>query len=269
MLDERRQLEHVGSDDLRVRESADGAITVATIDRPEVRNAMNPGVERGLHSALDHVETSATRVLVIRGADGTFCSGGDLGEMGEATDTLSFRENFSILSNLATRFVDLDALVVAAVEGYCLAGGLGLAAACDFTVASDDSTFGTPEMNVGLFPMQAMAPILRSSHGTKALHMLFTGEFVDAATAEEMGLVTAVVPAEEFDERAGEFVATLASKSPTAIAMGKRAYHTHREMSYDDALEYLRDCFAVLATSSQAREGLVAFDEDREPEWSR
>jgi enoyl-CoA hydratase/carnithine racemase len=192
-------ISEIGNEQLRVEASEDSVVTTATIDRPDVRNAMNPTVAAGLREAVAYADASPTRVLVVRGADGTFCSGGDLGAMEETRDATAFRDRFSILTELATRLANVDALVVAGVEGHCLAGGMGLAAACDFVVAADDATFGTPEIDVGLFPMQAMAPIMRSTHMKQGLELLFTGEFIDADEAHELGVVTKRIGSETFD----------------------------------------------------------------------
>jgi enoyl-CoA hydratase/carnithine racemase len=181
--------------------------------------------------------------------------------------TLDKRALARQLSDLLEALTATAALTVAAVEGYCLAGGCGLAAGCDFVVAADDATFGTPEVNVGLFPMQASAPIMRAVREKKGLEMLFTGEFLDAETAEEIGLVTRVLDADTFDADLDEYVATLAGNSPVMIELGKEAYYRQRDMHFDQAHRYLKEMLALLMTSEDHAEGVAAFEEDREPEW--
>ncbi|UHQ96317.1 enoyl-CoA hydratase/isomerase family protein [Natrinema halophilum] len=266
MTEETNAIE-TGNDHLSVEQSDDGYVVWATLNRPESHNALSMQIREGLLRTARAIDDSPVRVLVIRGAGGTFCSGGDLDSMGEKTKATDYQQDLS-LADLASAFADLSALTVAAVEGYCLAGGLGLASSCDFVVADEEATFGTPEMNTGLFPMQAMAAIMRVVDTRKGLQMLFTGEPVDAATAEKIGLVTELFESGDFESAVREYVSTLANNNPVAIEMGKRAFYTQRDMDYDAALEYLRDAFAVLVVSDEAREGIQAFRDDRDPAWA-
>lgn len=255
------------TDVLDVTVSADDLVLRATIDRPDQRNAINAAVLTSLRAVLEAADAGPVRVVVLRGAEGTFCSGGDMSEMPIGESVQSVRAGFSGLADLIDVMHGTDALTVAAVEGYCLAGGLGLAAACEFVVAAEDATFGTPEVTVGLFPVQAMAPIMRTVHEKRGLKLLFTGEHIDAAEAFDMGLVTELAPPDRFDEVLESFVATLASNSPVMIGMGKEAYYQHREMPFGEALSYLREMIALLAMSDDTAEGIDAFLSDREPEW--
>ena len=259
----------LSNDDLRVAVSEDDLVVRATIDRPEERNALSDAVIGGLHEALAFADEGEARVFVIRGAGGTFCSGGDLSSMGDAfgADSMAYREQFSGLADLLERMVEASVLTVAAVEGYCLAGGLGLAAACEFVVAETGAEFGTPEVNVGLFPAQAMAPIMRAVSEKQGLKLLFTGEHVGADAAREMGIVTDVAPEGEFDGALDDLVDTLAANSPVMISMGKEAYYTQRDMGFGEALSYLKEVIALMAMSDDTEEGIEAFMMDREPEW--
>ncbi|ARS90627.1 enoyl-CoA hydratase/isomerase family protein [Natrarchaeobaculum aegyptiacum] len=259
--------ETLSSEDLAVSVSDDDLVVRATIDRPDRRNALNDGVIRGLSDVLEAADAGPTRVVVIRGAGGTFCSGGDLQEFPIGQGTQAYRENFGALSGLIERLQRTSALTVAAVEGHCLAGGLGLATACEFVLASDDASFGTPEVDVGLFPAQAMAPITRAATEKAALKLLFTGEHVDAAEAREMGLVTDVVAAEAFEADLESLVDTLAANSPVLIEMGKEAYYEQRDMDVASALAYLKEVIAMIAMSEDTEEGIDAFLTDREPDW--
>ena len=257
----------LSNEDLDVAVSDDGLVVRATIDRPDQRNAMNDNVLLGLVDALDAADDGDARVFVVRGAGGTFCSGGDLASMPIGGGSQDFRENFGALAALVERMTEVSVLTVAAVEGYCLAGGLGLAAACEFVVAEAGAEFGTPEVNVGLFPAQAMAPIMRAVSEKQGLKLLFTGEHVDAAAAREMGIVTDVAPEGEFDSALDDLVDTLAANSPVMISMGKEAYYTQRDMGFGEALSYLKEVIALMAMSDDTEEGIEAFMMDREPEW--
>lgn len=257
----------LSNDDLSVDVGDDGTIVRTVIDRPDKRNALNANVITGLMTVLEAADEGPARVVLIRGEGGTFSSGGDMAEMPIGGSAQEYREGFSGLTKLIRQLQSTSALTVAAVEGYCLAGGLGLAAACEFIVADSDAEFGTPEVNVGLFPAQAMAPIMRTVHEKRGLKLLFTGDRIDAGSAAEMGLVTDLVDGDDFDARLDEFLETLAANSPTMISMGKEAYYAQRDMSFDRALSYLKEMIALLAMSEETEEGIEAFLADREPEW--
>ncbi|WP_276260554.1 enoyl-CoA hydratase/isomerase family protein [Haloglomus litoreum] len=259
------------NEDLSVTTSDDGVVVRATIDRPETHNALNDRVLDGLMAVMDAADGSPARVVVVRGADGTFCSGGDLSGMDEdGTPSMQERRRSSgKLSELFERMVATSALTVAAVEGYCLAGGCGLAAACEFVVAAADAEFGTPEVNVGMFPMQAMASIMPAVREKQGLKLLFTGEHVSATEGREIGLVTDVYDAESFDDELAAFVDELAANSPVMISMGKEAYYNQRDMSFERSYRYLKEMLVLLMESEDHAEGVAAFLEDREPAWKR
>ncbi|MXR52723.1 enoyl-CoA hydratase [Halovenus sp. WSH3] len=259
--------EPLSTDDLAVTTSDDGLVVRATIDRPDQRNALGETVIHGLRDVLDAADEGEQRVVVIRGAEGTFCSGGDMTEFPIGQGTQAYRENFGSLAGLIEKMHATDALTVAAVEGYCLAGGLGLASACEFVLASADAEFGTPEVEVGLFPAQAMAPIARAGSEKAVLDLLFTGKRIDAERAREIGLVTDVVPAAALDEELDDLVDTLAANSPVLIAMGKEAYYEHRDMGFGEALAYLKEMITLIAMSDETEEGIDAFLTDSEPDW--
>lgn len=259
----------LSNEDLSVTVSDDDVVVRATIDRPEKHNALNDRVLDGLVGLMDAVDESPVRVVVVRGAEGTFCSGGDLEGMDEDADPpmQERRRGSSKLSELFDHMVETSALTVAAVEGYCLAGGCGLAAGCEFVVAASDAEFGTPEVDVGMFPMQAMAAIMPAVLEKKGLKMLFTGERLAADEAEAIGLVTDVYEPDAFEDRLEEFVDALAANSPVMISMGKEAYYNQRDMAFQPAHRYLKEMLALLMESEDHEEGIRAFLEDREPEW--
>lgn len=259
----------LGNDDLVVSVSDDELVVRATIDRPEKRNALNDDVLLGLMEVLEAADQGPTRVVVIQGAEGTFCSGGDLTGFPIGQGLLSYRENFGSLARLIDQMQATSALTVAAVEGYCLAGGLGLASACEFVIAADDATFGTPEVDVGLFPAQAMAPISRAASEKAVLKLLFTGEQIDAQEAADMGLTTELVDPDEFETAVDDFVDTLANNSPALIELGKESYYQQRDMNFSQALTYLKDVLTMIALTDDFEEGINAFLTDSEPDWRR
>ncbi|MDY6779018.1 MAG: enoyl-CoA hydratase/isomerase family protein, partial [Halobacteria archaeon] len=241
--------DEISNEDFDATVSDDGAVIRATIDRPDKGNSINQNVMEGLNASLNAADESDARVL--RGADGKFCSGGDLSEMSRLINASpqEYREYLSGISEIMGKMRKTDALTVVAVEGYCLAGGMGIATSADFVVAADDATFGTPEKDSGLFPMQVMAPIMRAVHEKKGLWMMFTGEKIDASTAEEIGLLSQTYDADSFDDELDDLVDTLVNSSPTMISMGKEAYYSHLDMEFDDQLSYLKEMFSLLVMS--------------------
>jgi enoyl-CoA hydratase/carnithine racemase len=259
----------LSNEDLAVEFSDDGLVCRATIDRPDQRNALNDNVLDGLGDVLEHADGSETLVVVIRGAGGSFCAGGDLKSMASSfgQGAQAYREGFSGLADLMSRTKETSALVVAAVEGYCLAGGMGLAASCDMVLAAESATFGLPEVDIGLFPAQALVPIMRTVPEKQGMRLLFTGEHIDATKAQEMGFTTDVVPDEEFEDELDTLVDDLASSSPVMVEMGKESFYTQRDMSFDEALSYMREVIALIAMSEDTEEGINAFLTGSDPEW--
>src|SRR5918996_4590541 len=198
-----------------VRYEVDGSIARVTIDRPERRNAMSFDVMQGLReSAARARRDDAVRVLVLTGAgDKAFCAGADLGGIAH-TGAAGAHDARGLLADLFRDLWTLGKPTIARVRGYALAGGFGLALACDFVIAADDAQFGTPEINVGLWPYMITVPLLRSMPPKKVLELMLTGRRVKADEAERIGFVNRVVPVDELDTAVDELSTTLASKSP-------------------------------------------------------
>ena len=254
-----------------VRYEVDGAIARVTIDRPERRNSMSFEVMEGLRDAVVRAKADDTvRVLVLTGAgDKAFCAGADLGGGGiaRAEDSTAAHEGRGVLADLFRDLWTLGKPTIARVRGYALAGGFGLALACDFVVASDDARFGTPEVNVGLWPYMITVPLLRSMPPKRVLELMMTGRRVDAAEAERIGFVTRVVPVAELDRAVDELAGTLASKSPLILRWGRQSFYHVLDMSPDDALAYLQAMLTITTASEDTAEGVAAFAEKREPKW--
>jgi enoyl-CoA hydratase/carnithine racemase len=259
----------LSNEDLDVSFSDDGLVCRVTIDRPDQRNALNDNVLGGLGDVLEYADDSEVLVVVVRGAGGSFCAGGDLKSMASSfgQGAQAYREGFSGLADLMAETKETSALVVAAVEGYCLAGGMGLAASCDMILAAESATFGLPEVDIGLFPAQALVPIMRTVPEKQGMRLLFTGEHIDAGKAQEMGFTTDVVPDEAFESELDTLVDDLASSSPVMVEMGKEAFYTQRDMSFDEALAYMQEVIALIAMSEDTEEGINAFITGSDPEW--
>ena len=240
-----------------------------TINRPERRNAMSWAVLTELRAAVAEARADRdVRVVVLTGAgDKAFCAGADL--TGMASDS-SFAEVHDARGELARLFTELWELgkpTIARVRGYALAGGFGLALACDLVVAADDAQFGTPEVNVGLWPYMITVPLVRSMPPKKALELMLTGRRVDAAEAERIGFVTKVVPVAELDAAVDELARDLASKSPAIVKLGRDSFYEVWDLAARDALTHLHPMLTITTMTEDAREGIAAFAEKRAPEW--
>jgi enoyl-CoA hydratase/carnithine racemase len=248
---------------------SDGVGTV-TLNRPEVRNALNPTLLRELETALGALEADpAARAVVLRGAgDKAFCAGADLKGVGDRGTTLAARETFSGMPRVLERMATMKTPVIAQVHGFALAGGCGLAVGCDLVVASDDAVFGLPEIKIGVLPLIVMAPILRAAGRKRGMLMVLTGEQVSAREAYEMGLVSRVVPGPELEGTVTTLARRLAELSPTALAIAKEAAAVQATMEYGAALRYLRELTTLVFMSDDAKEGIAAFFEKRPPRWT-
>ncbi len=249
-------------------EVADGVATI-TLNEPSTRNALSAEVLGGLIDSFERArDEEAVRVVVLASSHETvFSSGANLG--GFAADVALVHKHFG-----SDRFVGLFKLIVAlgkptvcAARGHVLAGALGIALACDLIVASENATFGTPEINVGAFPFMIMALIYRNIGRKKANELLLLGERWSAHEALAAGLVNKVVPVDEFDTAVGEWATKLASKSPLIMRLGKEAMRRQLDMPLDDALDYLRAQLTLAISTEDIVEGVTAFFEKREPEW--
>lgn len=246
------------------------AVASVTLNRPEVRNALNATLIRELEQALAALEADqAARVIVLEGAgDKAFCAGADLKGVGDRGTTLQARESFGGLARILEAMARMKTPVIAKVHGFALAGGCGLAAGCDIVVAADDAVFGLPEIKIGLLPLIVMAPILRSVGRKRGMLMILSGEQVSAREAYEMGLVSRIVPRAELSPAVDALARALAGFSPTALGLAKEAAATVAGMEYGASLRYLREMITLVALSDDAREGIKAFFEKRAPNWT-
>ncbi|MGQ0825333.1 MAG: enoyl-CoA hydratase/isomerase family protein [Actinomycetota bacterium] len=249
-----------------------GHIARVTINRPERRNAMSFGVLQGLRHAIQQVaEDDDIRVVVLAGAgDKAFCAGADLGgiaDNGGGGGAAAAHQGRGLLAELFRDMWSLGKPIIARVQGYALAGGFGLACACDVIVAADDATFGTPEINVGLWPYMITVPLLRSMAPKTALDLMMTGRRVNAQEGHRLGFVQRVVPASLLDATVDALAADLAAKSPLIMSWGRTAFYRVLEMDADAALDYLQGMLTVTTQTEDAAEGVRAFAEKRAPQW--
>jgi enoyl-CoA hydratase len=254
---------------LRYDVAPTGVATIA-LDKPETRNALSDDVLDDLLAAFARArDDDAVRCVVLTSTHAkVFSAGGDLGQF--ASDAPLVHKHFAI-----ERFVRLFTLIgelgkpsLCAANGHVLAGSLGLALACDLIVASEEARFGTPEINVGVFPFMIMALIYRNVGRKKTNELLLLGEQVSAAEAERIGLVNRVVAADEFDAAIADWATRLAAKSPLLMRLGKDAMFRQQDMAFVDALEYLRSQLSLAFATDDIQEGVQAFFEKREPVWT-
>jgi enoyl-CoA hydratase/carnithine racemase len=247
---------------------ADG-VARATINRPERRNAMSFEVMAGLRDAVARApDDSDVPVLVLTAAgDAAFCAGADLGSIAASEGAIAAHDGRGLLADLFRDLWSLGKPTIARVRGFALAGGFGLAMACDLVVAADDAVFGTPEINVGLWPYMITVPLLRSMPPRVALELMTTGRRVDAGEAMQIGFVNRVVPVAELDGTVDVLAADLAAKSPLIMRLGRDSFYRVLEMETDDALDYLQGMLTVTSLSEDTAEGVAAFAEKRPPRW--
>lgn len=247
-------------------------ILFLTINRPEVRNAMNEEVmDRLIDSLTEAKNDPDIRVIVLRGAgEQAFCAGADLGKLGEEgreSGIIQLRSFMAKFPSVLKGLIDAGKPTISMVQGYALAGGCGLAVACDLTIAGKKAKFGIPEINVGFWGMMIMAPIFQAVGMKNGLELCYTGKHIDAYEAERIGMVNKIVPNEDLQKETVRLARELSLKSPVAMRLGRDAYYATREMGYDSALKYLNEAVVILASSEDCKEGISAFNEKRSPVW--
>jgi len=248
-----------------------GPVATVILNRPQALNALNARLLRELEAALAELAADPeVRLLVITGA-GTkaFCAGADLTELAAKTPEEG-RALSQWVQEIFTAVERMRKPVLAKIQGFCLAGGFELIMACDFRIAADTAVFGQPEVTLGLVPGAGGTKRLPRLIGkTKALELLMSGERINAAEAARLGLLNVVVPVEQLDHAVDEFVAKLLSKSPVALGIIKDTVTRGLELDLEHALAYEADQFGAALGTEEAREGLRAFMEKREPPAQR
>jgi enoyl-CoA hydratase/carnithine racemase len=248
---------------------ADRVATI-TINNPERRNALSDAVSTGLIESFRRARADRdARGVVLTGAgDKAFCAGADLS--GQITDA-SFVEQLDNRGRMVELFHTAYAMgkpLITRVRGFALAGGFGLALLGDIVIAAEDAVFGTPEINVGMWPMMITVPMLRSMPPKVALELQMTGRRVPAAEAQRLGFVNRVVPIEQLDAEVATVAAELAAKSPSIMKLGRDAFYRVIDQNAVDALNYLQVGLTMVSQTEDHREGIRAFAEKRPPEYT-
>jgi enoyl-CoA hydratase len=251
-----------------LRYDCDGPRATLTIDDPARRNPISLETMAELIRAIGDATADPTvRVIVITGAgDKAFSAGGDLS--GRFVDApLADHDARGALADLFRAIRRCGKPVIARVNGHAIAGGFGLAAACDIVIAVEDATFGTPEIQVGLWPMMITAVLQRLIPRRAAFELMATGRRISADEALRLGAVSRVVAAGDLDAAVDETVDHLLSVSPAVLALGKDSFYATEDMPLDVALDHLHNGLTAVAMTEDAAEGVAAFGEKREPEW--
>jgi enoyl-CoA hydratase/carnithine racemase len=253
-----------------VRYEADGGVARITLDHPETRNALSDELLDALTGAFERArDDDAVRCVVLTSShEKVFSSGGNLAGFAADVPLAHKHRGIERFPRLFRLIGELGKPTLCAANGHVLAGALGLALACDLIVAREGVRFGTPEINVGVFPFMIMALIYRNVGRKKTNEMLLLGEQISAEEAERIGIVNRVVPAEEFDAFVADWAAKLAAKSPVLMRMGKDAMFRQQDMAFEEALDFLRAQLAIAFATDDIQEGVKAFFEKRDPVWS-
>jgi enoyl-CoA hydratase/carnithine racemase len=242
-----------------------GARITITLNNPGRKNAIGAQMVNELLYALADAESDPeVRVIVLTGAGGAFSSGGDFSGMGGGEDALPVKGDFA---DLLVALARLAKPTIARVPGVAMGGGLGLVASCHFAIAAESARLGTPEIDVGLFPMMIMAPLARLVPQRRLLSMMLLGEKLSASEALSLGLVGKVVPDAELDGAVDALAGALADKAPRALSLGLAAFAAQSDLALEVALPILREQLMECLKTEDAREGLMAFMEKRKPVW--
>ena len=249
--------------------AVDGHVATITLNRPDQRNPLSATMLRDLAAAFRwSAGEEQVRVVVLTGAgDRAFCAGADLASFdGGMTDLERYRSR-DLFVDLFALMASLGKPIVGRINGHALAGGLGLACSCDLVVAVDTATFGTPEINVGIWPMMIQAILSRNIPRKVLLEMEMLGDRWTATQLQALGVINRVVSHDQLDTTVKDITDKLARKSPVALRLGRDSYYRQQDMEFRAALDYLHGQFALVTKTEDAQEGIKAFFEKREPDF--
>ena len=247
----------------------DGHVATITLNRPDQRNPLSGQMLRDLIAAFGWCRHEPdVRAIVLTGAgDRVFCAGADLSSFDGGMSDLERHRSRDLFVELFTLMSEAGKPIVGRINGHALAGGLGLACACDLLVAVDTATFGTPEINVGIWPMMIQAILSRSIPRKLLLEMEMLGDRWTADQMHSFGIVNRVVPRDQLDSTVTDITDRLVKKSPIALRLGRDSFYKQQDMDFRAALAYLHSQFTLVTLTEDSREGIKAFFEKREPEF--
>ena len=242
--------------------AVEGAVALVTLNRPEKRNALNDALVAGLKRALrDADEREDVRAVLVTGAGADFCSGADLSALQKISESSAVEnlEDAQSLSELFALIRGVRVPVVAAVRGRALAGGCGLATACDIVLASTSARFGYPEVKIGFVPAMVMAILRRNVSEKRAFELITRGAEISAAEAERLGLVNHVFEDDAFETPVERYVAGFEQVSRSAVVLTKRLLYQMDGMSFDAALQAGADVNTIARMTEDCRAGIARF----------
>jgi len=255
-------------DDILLRTDTDGVATL-TLNRPSARNALSTGLMAGLQTEIDAIaQDISVRVVVIAANGPAFCAGHDLREVRGTPTREAYEALFAQCSALMLSITRLPQPVIARVHATATAAGSQLVATCDLAVAAETARFATPGVNIGLFCSTPMVAVSRNMGRKQTMEMLLTGDMIDAEAARTGGLINKVVPDAELDDAVSAYARQIVSKSPLTLKIGKEAFYRQLEMPLEDAYTYASEVMVANMLARDAGEGIDAFLEKRDPEWT-
>lgn len=241
---------------------SDAGVATLLLNRPEKRNALNGELVAALGAALGRAAgDDGVRVIAIRGAGRDFCSGADLEELGRIADA-GIEDSVADAGLLADLFVRMrrhPRPVVAVVHGRALAGGAGLATACDLVLARDDAELGYPEVHLGFVPAIVMAILRRKVTEGRAFELVARGHRIPASEAERIGLVNRVIPADGWEDAVDDYLDDLATRPPSAVELSKRLLYGIDQVAFEDAVARGTEVNALARATEACREGVRRF----------
>lgn len=248
-------------------ETGEDFVAVISLNRPKHLNTFNTPLAKELNQALWQLDSDKqVRVIIIKGEGKAFCAGIDVSELSDKTAD-EYKSWIELMQNPLITISRISKPVIAQVHGIAVANGAGLVAASDIAIVADNAKLGLTAINVGLNCVGPVIPVTRSIGRKRALEMLLYGELIKAQDALNMGLVTRLAPKDELEKETRKRAAILAQKSPIAVRIAKKAFYTASELDYYKAFEYMNEAFARLCTTEDAKEGVAAFLEKRNPVW--
>ena len=243
-------------------------VVILTLNRPRQYNALSVATLDALHAALDAILIDdAARVVVLAANGNAFCAGHDLKEMRAANDQASVTRLFKLCSDMMLKIAKCPLPVIAEINGMATAAGCQLAAQCDLAVAADNAKFAVSGINLGLFCSTPAVPLSRAISRKRAAEMLMTGEFIDAATALDWGLVNRVVSRDALRAETLKLAASLKAKPRATLALGKALFYRQMELGLEAAYDDASNTIACNFMQPDAQEGVGAFLEKRKPVW--
>ena len=249
-------------------QSQSGAIFTLTLNRPGQYNALSEELMQAVISSLDEIaQDDSVRVVVLAASGKAFCAGHDLKQMRANDDQPYQHKLFSLCSEMMKKIVALPQPVIARVQGMATAAGCQLVATCDLAVAAEQCRFAVSGINLGLFCSTPAVALSRNVSRKRALKMLLTGEFIDAETALEYGLVNQITTDESLDGTVLELAENIANKPPRVVRLGKKLFYQQLDQDLDQAYCNATDSISGNMMLDETREGIDAFIEKRKPNW--